>query len=371
MRRVAPLVFHPLRTASAATTALCLVSSLSACSSDTGPDPGFSSTTSTSLSTTQAEAEGEASDAGSTTNFLDVMADGESGGTGAGCSFDDHTPCDAVDGDPFQALGLSCPGELAVSGTVAADPTGVRVIDNWGTGGTYTPREGNAFLVLSTGDLAEMNDVPSDPGDAGFHCNSWFSGGGTMTTSFPPPITVNPTAGDCYIDPGLVGTGDCSGTIEAQFNQSGFKYDYQEARFTVTVPPDANSLSFDVAFLTKEYPIWAGREFNDIFVAWMESSTWSGNISFDQQGNPLSLNAAFLEYYDDDGTLPEFAGTCMRYSAGTGWLESSIAVTPGDEITLVFAIFDLDDVNWDSFVFLDNVRWGCDDSGGPTTIPVD
>lgn len=61
----------------------------------------------------------------------------------------------------------------------------------------------------------------------------------------------------------------------------------------------------------------------------------------------------------------------MRYSAGTGWLETSVEVVPGDTITLVFSIFDLDDANWDSFVFLDNFRWTCDGGGGPTTIPVD
>jgi len=36
-----------------------------------------------------------------------------------------------------------------------------------------------------------------------------------------------------------------------------------------------------------------------------------------------------------------------------------------------FAIFDLDDVNWDSMVFVDNFQWSCDGSGPPTTIPVD
>jgi hypothetical protein len=88
------------------------------------------------------------------------------------------------------------------------------------------------------------------------------------------------------------------------------------------------------------------------------------------QGNPLSLNAAFLELYDDGGALPEFAGTCMRYSAGTRWLTTTADVVPGETIELVFAIFDLDDVNWDSFVFLDNVRWNCSDTPGPSTEPI-
>ena len=43
---------------------------------------------------------------------------------------------------------------------------------------------------------------------------------------------------------------------------------------------------------------------------------------------------------------------------------------PGETIEVVLAIFDLDDVNWDSFVFLDNVRWSCSDAPGPITEPI-
>jgi len=302
--------------------------------------------------------------------IFDVGGNADLGG-GGGCDAEEHTPCDADTGDFFKAIGLNCPGELQVNGEVNGDPTGFEVIDHWGENDTYDPREGSAYLVISTGDLAEKNDVPSDPGDAGYHCNSWFpEGGAGDTSSFPPPIDPTPVDGDCLANPALVGTGDCSKSIEGQFNQSGFKYDYQDVRFTATVPEGAESLSFDVAFLTKEYPIWYERPYNDMFIGWLESSTWTGNVSFDDAGNPLSLNAAFLELFDDDGDLPEFAGTCMRYSAGTRWLTTTASVTAGDEIELVFAIFDLDDVNWDSFAFVDNVRWGCGEvPPGPDTNP--
>lgn len=289
---------------------------------------------------------------------------------GGACAAEQHTPCDARSDDPLQAIGLNCPGELAAEGGFAGNDIGLRVLSQWGEADTFTPREGANFLVISTGDLGQLGDVPADEGDVAYHCNSWFPGGDGMdTTKFPPPITKEPVAGDCLQDPALVGTGDCSRSIEDQFEQSGFKYDYQEVRVSLTVPPDAVSLSFDVAFLTKEYPIWKDRPYNDMFIGWLEASNWTGNIAFDAQGHPLSLNAAFLELYDDAGDLPEFAGTCMRYSAGTRWLTTTTAVVPGDQITLVFAIFDLDDVNWDSFVLLDNVRWGCGEVGGPITEP--
>jgi hypothetical protein len=289
---------------------------------------------------------------------------------GDACTAAAHTACDAPDGDPLRAIGLNCPGELQVEGALNYNPIGMRVLSQWGQADTFTAREGQSFLVLSTGDLGEMSSVPADAGDVAYHCNSWFPGGDGMdTTEFPPPITEQPADGDCLVDPAAVGTGDCSHSIADQFEQSGFKYDYQELRFTATVPPGAASLSFDVAFLTKEYPIWKDRPYNDMFIGWLEADHWTGNIAFDMNGDPLSLNAAFLELHDDAGDLPEFAGTCMRYSAGTRWLTTTAAVVPGEQITVVLAIFDLDDVNWDSFVLLDNFRWSCDESGGPVTEP--
>jgi len=285
------------------------------------------------------------------------------------CAAEQHTPCDEVDGDPIEAIGL-CPGEAVVTGGFNGHAEGLRVLSQWGEAATFTPREGQSFLAISTGDLGQLHDVPKDEGDVAYHCNSWFEGGDGMdTTKLPPPLTTKAVQGDCLDDPSLLGTGDCSKSIQAQFNQSGFKYDYQELRLSLTVPAGAESLSLDFAFLTKEYPIWKDRPYNDMFVAWLESEHWTGNIAFDMQGNPLSLNAAFLELYDDQGDLPEFAGTCMRYSAGTRWLTSTADVVPGESIDLILAIFDLDDVNWDSFVLVDNVRWSCGDAPGPITEP--
>jgi len=348
-------------------------------SSATQPVSGSSGGASTDPSTDPSDASATAG--ASTGGVVDDSSGAPTGGGpaldlgmpdfgGGACAAEDHAPCDAPGGDPLQALGLNCPGELAVVGGFDGHAEGLRVISQWGAADTFTPREGQSFVVISTGDLAQMHDAPADPGDAAFHCNSWFPGGDGMdTTKFPPPITKKPVQGDCLDDPALVGTGDCSKSIQGQFDQSGFKYDYQELRFTAVVPPGAEALSFDVAFLTKEYPIWKDRPYNDMFIGWIESTHWTGNISFDAQGAPLSLNAAFLELYDDDGALPEFAGTCMRYSAGTRWLTTTADVVPGETIELVLAIFDLDDVNWDSFVLLDNVRWRCGDAPGPVTEP--
>jgi len=328
----------------------------------TGVPPADTTSSTADLSST-----GDAPTTATTNPLLDL---GMPDFGGSMCTAAEHTPCDAPDGDPLQAIGLNCPGELQVDGVFNGSDIGLRVLSQWGEADTFTPREGASFLVISTGDLGQLHDEPADEGDVAYHCNSWFPGGDGMdTTKFPPPITKKPSDGDCLTDPAAVGTGDCSHSIKDQFDQSGFKYDYQELRITTTVPADAVSLSFDLAFFTKEYPIFKDRPYNDMFIGWLEASNWTGNISFDSQGDPLSLNAAFLELYDDAGDLPEFAGTCMRYSAGTRWLTTTTTVIPGEQITLVLAIFDLDDVNWDSFVLIDNFQWGCGDVGGPVTEP--
>jgi hypothetical protein len=107
-----------------------------------------------------------------------------------------------------------------------------------------------------------------------------------------------------------------------------------------------------------------------MYVGWLESERWTGNVSFDGSGNPISLNASFLDFRDDASNLPELAGTCMRGHAATTWLTTTAPVTPGEEITVVFAIFDLSDSILDSYVLLDNFQWGCVGTDKPETIPV-
>ena len=59
----------------------------------------------------------------------------------------------------------------------------------------------------------------------------------------------------------------------------------------------------------------------------------------------------------------------MQRHAGTRWLTTTVPVVAGDEITLVFAIFDLSDAMLDSYVFIYNIRWECKTPDKPKTIP--
>jgi hypothetical protein len=291
------------------------------------------------------------------------------------CTIPEHEPCDAGTTNPFHAMGLDCPGELQVNDSTSGPATAIGVRSSFGTNSTFDPREGEVYAVIGSGLVVELDDETPDS-DAGLlghasptYCNDdlgAFDPGQTL----PPPLkTNNVGAQDCAQNPALVGTGDCSNTIQGQFEQGDSANDYVELRFTLTVPPDVLSFSYDFAFFSTEYPYYYGSMFNDMYVGWLESTDWTGNVSFDEQGEPISLNAGFLEFKDDGGNLPEFDGTCMRYHAGTNWLQTTAGVRGNEDITVVFAIFDLSDSILDSYVFLDNWQWGCDPSGKPETLP--
>ena len=282
-----------------------------------------------------------------------------------------HTPCDGGTSDVFNAMGLGCPGEIQITGTTQGAPEAIGVRSSFGTTGQWPPREGSSYVVIGSGSVLEL-DSPTPPGDDDSfptHCNDQLSSpdpGGTL----PAPIRVVDVAGDCATNPALLGSGDCSSTISGQFNQGGAAFDYAELRVIAQVPEGNNSISYDFAFFSTEYPDYFGQQFNDMYIGWLESESWTGNISFDEQGNPISLNAGFLDFRDDDGTDPALAGTCMRQHAGTKWLSSTAPVTPGEQITVVLAVFDLADPILDSYVFLDNWQWGCEGNSGPVTTPV-
>lgn len=285
------------------------------------------------------------------------------------CSIPDHVPCDQGTNDPFQAMGLNCPGELQVQASTMGSPAAIGLRSSFGVNGTFNPREGAQYAVIGSGLVGDLNNVtPQGDNDAGpTHCNDAL--GIALGKSLPAPLKPNAVGGDCTQNPALVGTGDCSGTIQGQYDQGGSVNDYTELRFVLQVPDDVTSFSYDFAFSSTEWPYYYGSQYNDMYVGWLESELWTGNISFDNQGNPISLNAGFLDFQDGGGSLPEFAGTCMRQHAGTNWLKTTVGVTPGETITVVFAIFDLSDQILDSYAFIDNFQWGCEPSGKPQTIP--
>jgi hypothetical protein len=336
-------------------------------SGSTSVDPGGSSEGggSTGPATTAA-----AESSGGPPVYFDVGTLPDGGGNG--CTAPPQVHCDDDDDDPWHALSLNCPGGFQVEGSITlTGPDQLYVHEgNLGTFAPppFPPREGDKFVILSSGAALDLT-VP------GLFASTSID---FVDTPLPPPIQTNMVSAtdDCFDDPGLVGTGDCSNTIQAQWDQGNGAYDYAEMRMTATVPVGTYGLTYDFAMFSTEYPVYYQSQYNDMYIAWLESELWTGNVSFDDMGHPISLNAGFLDYKDAPNMFdcpapceaPELQGTAMEGHAGTRWLTTTAGVTPGEEIELVLGVFDLSDSVLDTVILLDNFQWACE-GGAPVTIP--
>jgi len=288
---------------------------------------------------------------------------GDDGGGGA-CSLPQHTPCG---GDTIaKALGL-CSGDFQVTKQGADQSIGLRT--GLGSTDTWAPTEGNTFVAIGSGMIVDL-DLETPDGDstqAPTHCSDDMTGSDPGNT-LPEPLSTTPTVGDCVDIPSLIGTGDCSNTLATAFGAGGTANDWAAVRIDATVPTGVRSISYDYAFFTAEYPAYVDSNFTDMHVAWLESEAWTGNIALDGSGGVVSASSSVLDHRDDGSSLPEFAGTCMRGHAGSNWVRASAPVSPGEDITLVLAVFDMSDGIVDSYAFLDNVAWSCDAVERPENV---
>ena len=231
-----------------------------------------------------------------------------------------------------------------------------------GFGSAVNVQMGSRMLALSSGAARQ----PSDPGYAS---PSGHDTGimGTTPAGFPKD----------------------SPTCTVQTANDTMAYNPVALEVKIRVPTNAKSFKFNFDFYTYEWPVYVCSQYNDFFVALQDPpppNAQSGNISFDVQGNPVSVNNGFLEVCDPNvgqagvgyegktfqcglGTA-QLGGTGFESHAATGWLETQSPVTPGSEITLRFAIWDMGDPILDSTVLIDNFQFSAEEATGSTTKPV-
>ncbi|AYY13954.1 SGNH/GDSL hydrolase family protein [Actinobacteria bacterium YIM 96077] len=176
------------------------------------------------------------------------------------------------------------------------------------------PREGDEFVMLSTGDAS----MAYDPNDSG---NTSSDFGATDRGVNDPTVL----------------------------------------RIDLDVPETANCLlGVDFRFLSEEFPEFVGTSFNDAFVAEVGETTWSvgdqdveapRNFAFDEEGNPITINAAGA------ATMTEEEAGGTTYDGGTTLLTAATPLEPGPE-SLYFSIFDVGDGIFDSTILIDNIRVG-------------
>ena len=154
-------------------------------------------------------------------------------------------------------------------------------------------------------------------------------------------------------------------------------------RVDMDVPTGANCLSFDFKFLSEEYPVYVGTQYNDAFIAELNETTWTtesteivapDNFAFDDDGQVVSINSTGI-----GGMTPEagqdtafdggvFDGGNDSNGAATVRLAASTQVAPGAN-ALYLSIFDQGDHALDSVVFLDNLRAGYTPDPGANCTP--
>lgn len=184
--------------------------------------------------------------------------------------------------------------------------------------------------------------------------------------------------------------------------------DMTELKVQLKVPQNAKSISYQFNFFSAEYPEWVCTEYNDRFIAIMESSALDTsklpqgscvanstvpncNISFDDKGQPVSINNGFFDVCDSASgtsggqpwnnvcTKPKSLLTKTGYEkpdsvgrtvgGATGWLTTKAPVKPGETITLRFIILDEGDAYLDSAVLIDNFKWEFNSVPAPITEP--
>jgi hypothetical protein len=162
---------------------------------------------------------------------------------------------------------------------------------------------------------------------------------------------------------------------------TGIPHDPTGLEVVVRAPSNAHGFSFNFNFYTYEWPGFICSTFNDFFVAILSPIPMGqsdGNISFDTQGNPVSVNNAFIEVCGcaasggppclaGGKTFPCALGTNGLVGTGfqdqfndhgsTGWLFSTAPVDPGQQITMRWAVYDSGDGVLDSTTLVDNWLW--------------
>ncbi len=236
--------------------------------------------------------------------------------------------------------------------------------------GVIHARYGKGMALLSSGTAADksdpnyLNDEKNNPG-TDFGDNN---------------VYANPL-------PDLPASPDCSSTQPAEVN------DYTELVVKLKAPSNANSFSFDFQFFSAEYPEFVCTEYNDEFLVLQESANefaMPTNIAFDMQKNPVTINNGFFTVCTNDNSKKQTQHCTMPVSGingtgfedpvggfgggtpggSTGWLTTTSPVTPGEEVTLHYIIFDEGDHILDSSVLIDNFQWSAESVNVPVTVPI-
>ncbi len=305
-----------------------------------------------------------------------------------GLALDSDSPMDAV-----KAIGMcdvdanGAPKFLTKATWVLADGTppgpnvdmakyhlGHGLVDHFGT--NDLPQEGKRMLALSSGAARNKDEV-------GFVSRNFDKGYSSL-----PPLTFTGESPAC---PGS------AVPKESVQDAAGLELEIEP-------PTNAHSVSFQIHYRTYDFPQYICTTYNDFFWANFVQGNVDKNLSFDGDGNAISVNAKLftqcdcppagpgmcalagqanaydcqghelLDGTDFDGSTnpqPTFSGWT---NAGTSWLVTTAPVSPNVPMKLRFVVFDggvtnqgQGDHNLDSMVTIDAFRWHAVSAPAQTT----
>ncbi len=257
------------------------------------------------------------------------------------------------------------------------------------------PKAGSSLALLSTGAAAAMGDTMPNFQDF----QAVIEPGNNKASAFPS---------DFYMANGnkLPNAPGCPATIGAQ------AMDPVMLTLTIRVPTNAKSFKLATNFFSSEFPEYTCSPYNDFFVVLLDS-TYTGtpanppdkNLAFYSGSNgmkyPVGVNLAAgdtglftqcvngrtgcapsatagsimtctgIDQLTGTGLDKATAGSCdpnSKQGGGTGWLETTGNVTPGEIIKLRIAIWDTSDHILDSIAVIDNFKWDVDTAQPGTVI---
>ena len=303
--------------------------------------------------------------------------------------------CSVVEEDPSDPLerrwGVISASITMTDGSSAPHAEGHSIRPDFGP--SFTPSGGSSMVVLSSGAAADGTDtapdfvVPQNGLNAGTGSGisapaDWLSANGG---SFPNPL-------------------GCPAPTSTDAN------DAQMLTLRVRTPTNAKSFSVRMNFFSAEYPEWVCSEYNDFFVALIDSESDANpadkNLATYDDGDelyPVGVNlvesadgifsvcqneatgcrAAALEgnyasctdfdalqgtgFELEDGVCP--TGAQGPNGGGTGWLQLVGNVEGGEVMTLRLAIWDTSGHLFDSTVLLDDWQWSLDAADAGVYIP--
>jgi len=289
--------------------------------------------------------------------------------------------CDGNTQDFYKAFEVGCsdnPEETVVISNQSLssnNPNAWRIAKGFGTYQQmgkllYSPQAGEAFLMVSTGVIAQ----PNGQGVVTEANNSQVlnaDNGNDDSNSLPIPISVNKGSNNGQGGTPFMncdGVNDCSDSLFDAWNLgTGDPNDKLSFTFQAMVPDTVASYSFSFAYFSSEWPTYVNTKYNDLLIAWQVSEAYTGNVTFIGDA-PLTVTSLHPYLMSDgySGNEAQLQGTGFEQHAGSDWFGANQNVMGGETLTMTFMIADMGDSILATLAIIDNFHWNCE-----ACIPVD